>query len=384
MKHYMLFEAKLLLKNRKNSLLIILFGIFLVGIIFFINLQGVGNLEKQIYHDLQNNTIAIERFNELERENPETQPSYKNVLSQQRAIARQDVNLRFEDNTKFLQASITLANLRIQGHELGYKGVPSSFFVNKIQAEKDLLYYTYLLEKNIPIVTDDLNGANYLSVTLVFLGSFIFFILLLLSSDVLTADFSHNSLVMSFPLIYKQRVWSKLVIHVCFNFLMICLLLFTVTGIVSAFFGLGIFASPFIFYLDGSYTVISIWQQAILSIVYMLVLCVHIVLLCTLLNSIFKNMYLSIFAAGILYVLPNLFSSFFKRMYWLPMNYYNYSPILNGTFAEKFQQPQFDYSSALWILTAWSGIILFLLSNEMKYRKRRSHTDYQIPKGDKG
>lgn len=381
MKHYTLFEAKLLFKNRKNALLIILVGIFLVGVVFFVHFQGVGNIEKQVYHDLQNNTIAIERFNGLEIADPKVQPSYENVLKQQRTIARQDVNLRFEDNTQFLQASIDLANLRIQGHELGYQGVPSSFFVNKIQAEKDLLYYTYLIEKNIPIVTEGLNGTTYLSVALKYLGFFAFFILLLLSSDILTADLSHNSIVKSFPLAYKQRIWSKLILHVCFNFLMICLLLFTVTILVSAFFGVGTFAYPFIFYINNSYTVISILQQTLLSIVYILVLSVHVVLLCLVLNRLFKNMYLSIFAAGILYILPYLFSSFFKWLYWLPMNYYSYSLILDGTFAETFQQPRFDYSSAIWNLTAWSIFSLVLLFHEMKYRKQKAHKNEQIEKG---
>src|SRR5699024_10624677 len=244
MKTYLAFEMQLFLKNKKNRLIFLLFSFFLLVLLFFIHYQGIGNLEQQLHYDLQNNSIAMERFNTIQQNDPIIRPSYDNVLQQQRAIAKQDVNLRFGNEQKYIEASLKLAELRVQGQRKGYKGLPSRFFVNQNRAEKDRLFYRYLLDHDLPLSKNGLNGAAYLSIVTQALWYAAFVLFLLLACDLLVSDEEHASLVHSSPISVTQRVTLKLVIQVLFSVLLTLGLVLFATTLVSLFFGGGIFHYP--------------------------------------------------------------------------------------------------------------------------------------------
>lgn len=371
MKTYVAFEMRVFLKNKKNHLILVIFSLFLLILLFFIYYQGVGYLEQQVHYDLQNNSIAMERFNRIKQQDPTIRPSYENVLKQQRAIANQDVNLRFGNERKYIEASLKLAELRIQGQREGYKGIPSRFFVDQSRAEKDQLFYRYLLAYDLPLSTNGLNGASYLSVVIQVMGYASFFLLLLLGCDLLVSDEEHGSLVHSYPMSVVQRISAKMVIQILLSSLLTFGLIALGTGMVSLFFGAGIFHYPVVYGSIGQFQVMTILQQSLLYGFYFLLLATHVYVLCAFLNTILKNMYLTIFVGSFLYLFPFLFKGKTAFLKWIPFTYYPFTAVFEGTFSAQFQI-DLDFLSAFLILTFWSLVFLFLTSFATFFDKLRS------------
>lgn len=370
MKHYINFECKLFLKNRKTQFIALFLLTFAVGLVFFIQYQNVGDIRVELYDETTEMGIAADQFNDFQLEEPENQRAHDNLVQQRTILVRQDNNLLFGDMERFNAQGLALANLRLDGYEEGYGEIDPSFLVSYEQALQDQAMFSYLIDQQMPAAENTLNGSSYLSLLLIFFGSFVFFVILLLASDILTADAEHSSIVESYPISFSQKITSKMLIQVMASFLLFLLMLLCGYVVMSILHEPGNLSYPEIFYQDALYEAIPLYQYLLLTLLYLFVLLVHIVLLSLLLNRLFRNAYLNLFAGGLLYFFPYLFPNMMGNFFFLPMNYFDPASVINGSMAGMLSQPTVSFSAGMGFLVLWSVIYAAILS-VLDYRQTR-------------
>lgn len=327
---------------------------FLLSSIFILKTQGIADIEKQVYYDTQNIEVAVEKFGSSMPRQNRLQNIFTNMMEQKKLIIRRDLRLRFDMPKQFVEDSLELADHRIDGFEREYDKESFHFFVTKDQAYRDQALYEYLLEHNMSVETDGMNSAFYLSFTLNMLGFAAFFIILLLSSNILTEDADHESLTASYPILFEKKITVKLLIYVLYSFLMLAGSLGLSTLLISLWKETGDFNYPAILFTKDGFQGVPVYQYAGIFLVYLFLLSIQVVLLAAFLNKVTKNTYLTLFIGSLAYFMPVILPSLSSVLFFLPVNFYNMSSILEGKLAGTVGQTLFNYKTGIFILFLWT------------------------------
>lgn len=358
MRHYIKFEAKLFLKDRKNLLLIGLFIVFLGITYWIITAQGVGDLEQEAYEEVNQTRLGLLTSQQHSPEDEEEQSRSQNILQQQDLATRSYNGIIFGNDHWYVPNSLELAELRVSMHEIGLEDIPDELFPPENEARQDVEYYGYLTENNMPIQVDSQTAMGYLETVLMYFGVGAFFFLLLLGSNVFTDDLEHSSMVDAYPLSTSQRMQSKLVIYVLFSFLTTLVLTLAGTIVISFIWPFGFIDYPVAYYSSGEFVASPLWQFVLIFFTTLFALAIHVILLCALGNKVLKNQYATIFLGGFLYTVPFLFEHFSSLFFWSPTNFYNLTALFDGVPGVEVH-PFIHWQSGILILIG-SGILFVL------------------------
>lgn len=376
MKEYIRFEGKLFSYNRRNQFLFLGVIVFLVGLIVYMPYQNTGNIQEKIETEARSvrNAIAYVPMHEVEEGTyTDDYAYYDHLLRESRAVASQEVALTmYDDFDQYVTAGLQVTEERIQAHEQGYGTLPDEFIIPLSQSLREQEVYQYLQNHNIQIEPDALNNVNAVVYAMMLFSSLSFFFLLFLSSDVLTEDDEHKTIISAYPINANQKVIGKLIIQTLSS--LIILVGLFVLGFVfySLFFGTAPLDYPEAVYWRGSYLAVPTYLYILAFLWLFLIFVIHMVLLSAVMNLIFHNKYLNIFAGGSLFIISYLFSSELPFFSQTPLNYLNPAGILNGQLANQFNQPSNDLLSATVILCVWSILYSLILSVTFS-RKNTSH-----------
>ena len=371
MREYIQFESRLFLKNKRILFSFFFLLLFLVGMMVYIPYQKVNDLEYKTFNELELAKQAVGELNEYEAQEPENKEIYENLLLQQRAVASQDVALRFQQPDAYIKNGQKVSSLRLKGYEQGYGEVRPVFLISQEQARKDLAFYDYLSDHQLAAEKDAANGANYFTVSLTLFSSFAFFFFLFLSGDILTSDAAHATVVEAYPVNGTQRTVGKLLIHTLFPAGLVTLLFGIGYGLASLVLRPGILAYPEVIYQSSGYQAIPTWKFLLFFAGYLILLQIHVVLLSAVLNLLFKNFYLNLFLGGALYLLPILVPAPHRLFAYLPFDYWNPAAVLDGTAAVSYENPQITFSFGFIILSIWT-LLYFLVVAFSTLRKNRA------------
>lgn len=366
MSEYIKFETKRFLKNRRNQFLFLGMICFWIGLFIFLPYQNVNDIEEKVAVEAENvrNAIAYVPVHEVEKGDETGEyPYYEHILQESRAVAAQEVALTMHnDIDQYVTNGINVTNVRIEAHQAGYGSLPEEFIIPLSQSLREKELYHYLQNHSIPIERNAQNGANALFLAISWFSAVSFFFLLFLSSDVLTEDEEHKTIISAYPLDANRKVLSKILIHTFSTFVLL-LGIFLAGYVLSLFiFRPGTLNYPIALYWRDSYTAVPTYLFVLLFFCLFLIFTAHIVLFSCVLNIIFKNKYLNIFVGGSFYVISFLFSESFSFFRFTPMNYLDPAAILNGRLVEQFNQPSNDVLMAVAILILWSVIYSCFLS----------------------
>lgn len=366
MKEYIKFETKLFLKNRRNKFLFLGVAAFLLGLIFYIPYQNVGDINEKIEIEASSvqNAIASVPLHEIEEETyMEDYYYYDYLILESRALASQNVALTmFDDLNQYVEEGVRLAQTRIQAHEEGYGSLPDELLTPLSQSLRDQEVYYYLQENNMQIETDAENGISILVLAINWFSAVSFFFLLFLCCDVLTEDKEHETIVSAYPVDANRKVIGKLMIHTLSVLAILTILFATGFFIWSLVFEPGNINYPVPIYWRGSFTAVPSYTFVIGILIIFFAFIINIVLMSSLLNMLSKNKYLTIFIGSFFYILSFLYSAQHSILRFTPLNYLNPVEVLNGEAASQYTQPTNDALMAIIVLSVWSLIYAIVLS----------------------
>lgn len=364
MKEYLRFETELFMRDRKNGFLFLGVALFLIGLLFYIPYQQVNDIYNKTQNELHTVRNAISSFPvHIVEENSDEYPVYGDVLKESQLIGSQEVALTFYDDlNEYTSIGLELAQSRIQAHEKGYESFNQNFFVPLEQSLRESVYYQALEDQNQTIERDAQSSSTYLVLSITALSSVFFLFLLLLTSDILTKDDAHHTIIQAYPINASQRLIGKLVVY-----------LFTTMLVLTGLFGLAYIGSlllfdagsmqyPRVIYTLSGYEAVSTGQFILRSLLISAGFVIHTVLLAAVLNSFLKNRYLTLFFGSSLLLISFLFSGEWTILAYTPISYLNPIAVLTGTAGEDFGQSGIVYSRAILIYSLRSLIYLIILS----------------------
>lgn len=369
------FEIELFIRDRKNGFLFLGVTLFLIGLLFYIPYQQVNDIHDKTQKELHTVRNTISSFPvHIVEEDPERYPVYQDVLKESQLIGSQEVALTFYDDLKeYTSIGLKLAQSRLQAHEKGYESFNQNFFVPLEQSLRESVYYEALEDQNQLIERDAQSSSTYLVLAISAFSSVFFVFLLLLTSDILTKDDAHSTVIQAYPINESQRLFGKLMIYVTATILTI-VGLFAAGYVLSLIpFDAGTMDYPRVIYTASGYEAVSTSQFILRTLLIAVFFTIHTTLLAAVLNTLLKNRYLTLFLGSSLLLCSFLFSRIWTFLAYTPISYLNPIGILKGTASERFGQSEIDYSRALLIYGGWSLVYLLVLSISFS-KKHRSST----------
>ncbi|PRY80092.1 hypothetical protein [Alkalibacterium olivapovliticus] len=365
MKAYILYELNLFIKNPKNKLMFLMLSTFLLIIGFFIFFRDTGNIEHTQYRQMNLNRIAISTISENIGDNPEQSELYGKLYDQQQLVASQDVAIRFEEDSWFVDSGLDLAQLQIDMHNSnGLDNLDDELRVivpSLHQAETNQAFLAYMDEESFPLLRNREHAAGFLITFFDSFGVSSFVFLLLFTCSILSTDRVHKSMVEGYPLSYEQKTASKVMIYTIACFVTMVLLTVSFTGIIGVISGAGPLDYPMVMYQTNQYRAVPLSSYTLRYGFYILVLAMHVSTLSALLNTLTKNMYATLFSGLILFVIPFLVQVENPLWRWIPLHYYQVSSVLSGESAYLTGQSQMAYGYGIVVLLLWSAVFAAII-----------------------
>lgn len=365
MRAYLLFETKLFLKETKNKIMFLIFTVFLLFVYFLIVVQGTGKIEQEQAEQMNASRIAISSIAATNSENEETSTLYENIYQQQQLLSQQDNGIRFEDRDWYLDSAIELAQLQIELYdytEFNELDTPLRSIIPSIHtARKELTRSTYIRDNDTPIMYDQDNAAGFMMNYFSTFGVVAFLFLLLCSGSLLTNDLDHETMVKGYPVTYRQKIVSKILIYTVASFFSI----FAITGlaglIVWVIKGIGDFTYPMIVYNQGFYQAIPIAQYTLIYFGYLVILTIHVVSFSAFLNTLLKNVYATLLGGVVCFAIPLVAQNWIGWLWWTPIPYYNPFAILSGDIAYLANHEHLTLVYGGGVLLIWSMVFLIIV-----------------------
>src|SRR6185312_5407146 len=129
---YLLFETKLLLKNRKNWFLGIVLMLFFPLYFIYFSQTEIDSLRDEKIIEQSNIKSIFNTFPEEQRETPEGEEVYQNIVQQSSLINFQIFYLRTDKTyNDYIDNGLQLNELRLELLELESKGIPKRLVKQK-------------------------------------------------------------------------------------------------------------------------------------------------------------------------------------------------------------------------------------------------------------
>lgn len=343
--------------NRKNIIACLIVAAFVFGLMSFITTEEKGNLVKERTGDYQSVSSALYKFQiEDASENGDGNDLFKNLVRQQRIISTQRMSVRMDLPDLYLKTSLELADFRDAALKMeGFRDV-AIYLPTETENQLNRVYYQHLTNEGKSVSQEPLSYFQFLGTLFGMIGIVWFVFVSIYSCGILIEEFQHISLIKGYPVSFSQYVLAKcssamLMVGVFISLLFICSLP------LIYFNGLGDPAYPVAVY-SGTIEVFSIIKFIGISILYMIFIALFAILLSIILNMVLKNMYLTLFVQLLLFISPYLFPKMLAFAPWNPVNYLNFSRILNGETLDLATPAALHISNGLMII---GGCIVIML-----------------------
>lgn len=376
---YFLFEAKLLLHNRKNWLLGIALMLFFPVFILYMNQspqQSLRDIKKEEQEEIQ---ALFEMYgDELQNGTPEQQEVYENLLQQSSLVNFQVFYIRKGDVTEdYIDNGLALTDLRLAFRELETQGIAEHLILSEEEILKEDALLQFLNEEQVSLDSNTFLAENQFVLALSAISGLPFvFYLLLSANDILVYEARHETVMKGFPISFMKKMNAKVILH------FIHTNLFLAAGILLG--GFAIFKvlgakalnSPVLIYINHQYEAVTLFRYLLLVLLGMAIITFVIYYLSLLLNILFKNAYANIVAGLSLFLLPNVFMILSGTASFLaPLKFIEFTNVLSGALAKQLRDGQIDFIHTLLWLVALSGVLLAILyaKNKLAFGQLRSY-----------
>lgn len=366
---YALFETKLMLHNRKNWFL----GLFLLLFFpFFFVYYGQSepiSLKSQKEYEVGVIKSIFNQFPDKQRDTPEGEEVYQNLLKQSSLVNYQNYYLSTgDDNEAYIENGLLLNELRLRVHALDHKGINDYLVKPEEEILKEAAFLSYLQEHELPLRTDSLAPSNYIVVALGTMSGVLFYLFVLLSgSEIATQEQRHRTVVNGFPIAFMKKVMSKISIHFIHIFTFLILGMLLGVFFASRNSGFGDFSYPVILYRNGGFEAIPTVHYLMYVLLAMALITIMLLCLSVVLNLFFRNAYANVLIGLGLFLLPDLLMIMGVETKLLnPIKYVDFSNVLSGDLANQLGNSQLD----LWHACIWL-VILSLIMIGITYMKNK-------------
>ncbi|WP_432357766.1 hypothetical protein [Sporosarcina sp. UB5] len=372
---YLLFEAKLLLHNRKNWLLGI--GLILFFPLYYSHYSQIEikDLKKQKNEEAQHMFTIFNGFPEELRVSAEGEEFYNNLTQQSSLINMQRFYLwKKDDYDKYIEDGIKLNELRLELHESGNRGIHPDFVIPKEEIQKELSVLQYYKLHDLPLIPNPFVASNYLPVALNMLSGLLFCLfVLIIASSILLNDQQHRSVVGGFPVSFMQKVSGKVAIHLA------QVMVFLVIGVLIGGYYVarktewGNFISPVLIYQDMDFIAVSTIRYLTYMFIAFALIALFLLLVFVLINVLTRNLYATILTMLVILLLPDLMSVAGVTFNWLyPLKFVDIGSVLNGDAALEFGIEKLDFKHSFsWLvgLNLIAAAVLYV-RNKLQYIRK--------------
>lgn len=370
---YLLFEVKAFLYQKKMIGILALWFSISIGLLGQIIFLDAGNHKEEIYNELNDTRVVLRSVETYYRQTEEEQTLSDNLFAQQSLIASKYNGLIFDTPEWFYSAGTELAQLRLDADDYPEEKIASSLFPPTDFSQRQIVEYKDREIKTLPVRENSENLYDYTLKLLPVYGSLAFLFTLFLSSDIGLRDLNHLSLVKSYPIQRKKRVFIQTAIYGVGGSL--CLILLTAISfmIVQLLWGTSDWLWPVGYYIRFEYKTIPLIQYLLLFMSYLFVLMIHTTLFNFLMNQLFKNKYVSLMIGSLLYGLGRIISTGQSWVRFFPFPYYHLDRAFTGFLSEEVHAG-IDISRGFFTLFIWGIIFLFIALQLINPATRKENT----------
>lgn len=383
--NYLLFEAKLLLANRKNWLLglaLILFFPIYYSHYSQLDIVGIDEKKKdeaekfiELFDTFPGSVWVTDEGKEI-REILKKQIS---LMNWQRLYIETDgyadgyfgAGANFE---KYFDAGLQLNELRLDMHQRGNKGIQRDYIMPIHEILKENALYRYHIEQEIPLVQDPFKANNYIQIALNILSGALFCVfVILMGSSMLIHDQQHPSVLHGFPISFMQKAISKVGVHFLQIMLFLCVSIGVGVYYVARKTGWGDFRTPVLIYQDTDFIAVSVLRYMLYMLVAFALIALLLLFTFLFLNLVSKNLYASIVIILLIVLSPQLLLAAGVETNWLyPLKFIDIGAVLSGDAAEEYGIENLDFKHAYSWLVILNLLVIFILlgRNKLIYRKK--------------
>lgn len=374
---YILFESKVLLKNRKNWFLGIIIMLFFPIFILYTNQTPSESLRDIKKEEAESNSLLFKSYgDDLQEGNPEEQAMYKNLTEQSSLVNFQVYYIRTGEVTEdYVENGLKINDLRLQAHEMGYPGVPKHFIIPKEQILKEDALLRFIQKENLQLDSNKFLAKPHFVVALALLSGLPFVLFVLLSgSEIIVYEQRHQTVMSGFPISFMNKVNIKVIIHFIQTMVFLVIGLLIGHYFLSKEFGSSYLMDPIVIYNANGFEAIVIFYYLLYALLAMGVITLIVLYLSVLLNILFKNSFANILVGLGLFLLPDLVliggGDFFL---FHPLKYIDFSSVLSGNLAKQLGNSRIDYWYALIRLVAICVLLIIVLfvKNKHSYRQAK-------------
>lgn len=366
--NYLQSYLKIEVKSKKNIFITIVLILMSCLLLFIVENKklGEGAYSWESYHESVSQNVKCFQSNSLKEKR--YRETYDNLNQQSALLAQLENSQVFEDPKTYFASSIKLINKMLEGYKNNYAGATSLTIMSKPELYRLKAIYQFLSINKIPIALSSSKSSTYLIFLLTFLGSIIFLVISLITSDIWMPQLRHVTILKNVPYSLKNRIiginLTTLFITIC-GVLLSIIAAFLLSGLRNGFSTINY---PVSIYTDNFYA-IPIWQYVVLFVLYIAIICIFTTNLSILLNKLTKNVYLTIFGCIGIYFLGYLPS---KWICILPCAYLNITNVFNGELASNVNIGlPLNFLTGIVFLLFWTVIVvgLFVLIDKKEVQR---------------
>lgn len=345
--------------NRKNLVALLAVIVVVLGMMFFIKAQEVGQQLDEKKSDFYNGRAALAKFQVKDAsEDGDGSDLFKNLTNQNSSIALQIAGLTMENYPMYYEASMRTAELRKAAFEMEDYDKVANVLPTKLENTLNYMYFKYIVDSEKQGIS---NLSQYIPFLLYFfsIAGFGWYIFIsFYTSSILLDDFEHTSLMKGYPVRFDQYILSKCII--AFGYVLAFIALIFITAIPTLRNGFGDLSEPVRIFL-GEPAIVSSISYIGRAVLYMIVISIFVMLLSIILNVLLKNMYLTLFIHFILFFLPILFPRLISMLPYNPFNFMSFNDILSGLPVDLEKSTLITMNQGLLIMIICIVIMLFVI-----------------------
>lgn len=366
---YLKANFKIAIKSKKNILLFLALILLSCSLLFVVEHQHLGASANswESYHESVSRNIKYFQNNQLKGK--KYTATYNNLNQQSALLADIENSAVFKSSKSYFSAATKLINVMLQGYKNNYAGASSLAIMTKVELYQLRATYRYLAKHNISIALSSTKSSTYLIYLLTFLGTIIYFFIVLITCDTWMPILQHPTLLKNTPYSLKNKIISTNLINlfiIVSSVLISIIGAFLIAGIKNGFSNINY---PISFYIK-QFSAIAIWKYVLLFVLYISVVCIFGTNLSILLNFLTNNIYLTIFISCSTYFFAYIPAKF---IYFLPSPYLNITRLFNGSLSVNANLSfPLNLLTGIFILLIWSIILaaLFIFFNRKEGKQK--------------
>ncbi|SHF94683.1 ABC transporter permease subunit [Ornithinibacillus halophilus] len=376
---YTLFEAKLLIKNRKIWFITAFLLLFYLLFFMYNQQEQPPSLADQKRQDVGMVYAAFDHLDLLRHDLPEVAEVYDYVTQISSLVGMQVWNIgRGSDSEQYIEDGLKANELRLKVHELGNEGIPEHLIVPREEILKENALLHYIRDNELPIESDSFATNHFITKALNAMTGILFLVVFLIAgNELLVFEQRHRTVMKGFPLSFMKRIISKVLTYFVFLYSLLLVGFYIGTIYADKKLNAGEFEFPVLIYKDGGFIAVSTGEYLLNVFLGLALVAIVILLLSILLNMLFKNAFANVLIGIGIFLLPDLMMAAGINATFLdPIKSIDIANVLSGDLAVQLGNDAIDYGYAMMSL----GIIAVLLVgvifaiNKFQYQRTPKHS----------